>query len=365
MVSQRPAATHNRSSSHTGKGSSSAAKSRSLDQTFDTKNKSAQPSPSAMSIFSKLRNAKKAADKHKGEKAADEVKPVTPYRHIPTHAAIDALSGAPSSWQLEDRASIRYQNQKRRSEMALSRNYSGLSQATSLNTSINRNSSYNSSASAGSRGSRPRIETRRSQTGYHGHDGFESPEFRSHRASRMIMGKSPLGSTPISPAETSSNASSSSSSSQILEIPGITEQRSTSPAVQELNPNFLQPMAEPAALNPNFLQPVAEPAPLRPNFRRTPSDPTAVSHNFVHFDSDLDSTYPTDIHPQSEPNPMNEVYGNRKRKVGEAPWARAYEKSKVAEATTEIAMEPITPPQANKRRSGWRFSKKAPPIAAH
>ena len=150
---------------------------------------------------------------------------------------------------------------------------------------------------------------------------------------------------------------------EILEIPGISEQRPTSPAVQQLNPNFLQPMAEPAPFNPNFLQPVAEPAPIRPNFRRTPSDPIAISHNVVHFDSDLDSTYPASIH-QPEPSPLNEIYGNRKRKTGEAPWARAYEKAKTAETVTEVAVEPVTPPQAHKRRSGWRFGKKGLPIAA-
>lgn len=153
-----------------------------------------------MSIFSKLRNAKKAADKHKqGTKPTEEPKAVTPYKHVPTHAAIDALSGAPSSWQHADRASIRYQNDKRRSQMGMARNYSGLSNATSVNTALNRNSSYNSADTQLSRESQPRLEMRRSQSGLQVYENWEESEShrRSHRISRH--GKSPLASTRWSP----------------------------------------------------------------------------------------------------------------------------------------------------------------------
>ena len=142
-----------------------------------------------MSIFSKLKNAKKAADKHKGEKAADETKPITPYKHTITHAALDAVTGAPSSWQHLDRASIRYQNNKRRSQMGMSRNYSGLSNTTSVNTAINRNSSYNSSDTHFSRDSQPRVESQRTYENWEENEMYR----RSHRISRH--GKSPLGST--------------------------------------------------------------------------------------------------------------------------------------------------------------------------
>jgi len=153
-----------------------------------------------MSIFSKLRNAKKAADKHKGAKAVVETKPVTPYKHVPTHAAIDALSGAPSSWQHSDRDSIRYQNEKRRSQMGMVRNYSGLSNATSINTAINRNSSYNSSETHLSRESQPRPETRRSHLGFQAFENW-GEESESYRRSQRVSkhGKSPLGSTRSSP----------------------------------------------------------------------------------------------------------------------------------------------------------------------
>lgn len=93
-----------------------------------------------MSIFSKFRGAKKAADEHKkpqGNNTEATPKPEK-YKHIPTHAAIDALSGAPSSWKAEDRSKIQAQH-KRRSAM-VSRTTSGFSTPTLV-----RNSSYNGS----------------------------------------------------------------------------------------------------------------------------------------------------------------------------------------------------------------------------
>ncbi|TKA79363.1 hypothetical protein B0A49_01010 [Cryomyces minteri] len=70
-----------------------------------------------MSIFSKIKGAKQAADQHKAAPAAADDKPkLAPYKHVPTHAAVDALSGAPSSWKAEDRERIIAQN-KRRSAM--------------------------------------------------------------------------------------------------------------------------------------------------------------------------------------------------------------------------------------------------------
>jgi len=57
-----------------------------------------------MSIFSKVKNAKKAAEQHKraSSQAQAEIKPPTRYKHIPTHAAQDALSCAPTSWSVEE-----------------------------------------------------------------------------------------------------------------------------------------------------------------------------------------------------------------------------------------------------------------------
>lgn len=72
-----------------------------------------------MSIFSKIKDAKQAAKEHKASVAVASHAPVEtketkiPYRHIPTHAAVDALSGAPSSWKEEDRSAIKAQNKRR------------------------------------------------------------------------------------------------------------------------------------------------------------------------------------------------------------------------------------------------------------
>ncbi|KAI8276375.1 hypothetical protein K4K56_001111 [Colletotrichum sp. SAR 10_98] len=73
-----------------------------------------------MSVFSLIKRSRQQAKEH-SQKQADKAKepPKQPYRHVPTHAAVDALSGAPSSWKAEDRPRIAEQN-RRRSAMAMS-----------------------------------------------------------------------------------------------------------------------------------------------------------------------------------------------------------------------------------------------------
>lgn len=123
-----------------------------------------------MSIFSKIRGAKKAADKHKKAKSTEipvEQKDIpVPYRHIPTHAAIDALTGAPASWREEDRAAIKYQH-KRRS--MITRNNSGMSSGGTLYHSgsyVGSDfSSYGMTAAPSTRPSSAKLDTRRSYQG--------------------------------------------------------------------------------------------------------------------------------------------------------------------------------------------------------
>jgi len=110
-----------------------------------------------MSIFSKLSRAKKAAKNHKdaqqGPSAETVDKPV-PYKHVVTHAAIDALSGAPSSWREADRLAIKATNEKRKT---ITRNSNGLS------STLPRISSYSTASNYSySRPMPPRLETRRS-----------------------------------------------------------------------------------------------------------------------------------------------------------------------------------------------------------
>jgi len=98
--------------------------------------------------------SRKAAKQHK-EKAAEKVISEvvkTPYKHVPSHAAVDALSGAPSSWKQEDRPKIAAHH-KRRSQMVISRTGSSLSTMSYANATagpssqappLPRNSSYGS-----------------------------------------------------------------------------------------------------------------------------------------------------------------------------------------------------------------------------
>jgi hypothetical protein len=74
-----------------------------------------------MSLFSRLRSARKAVRERRARsKKQDDGKEVSKdkYRHVPTHAAVDALSGAPSAWKLEDQSKIK-EFHLRRSELVL------------------------------------------------------------------------------------------------------------------------------------------------------------------------------------------------------------------------------------------------------
>jgi hypothetical protein len=79
-----------------------------------------------MSIFSRLKKSRQQAKEHNAklaqqEKKEDEVK--IPYRHVPKHAAVDAIASAPPSWREDDRQKIQEQH-RRRSAMAASSSHS-------------------------------------------------------------------------------------------------------------------------------------------------------------------------------------------------------------------------------------------------
>lgn len=138
-----------------------------------------------MSIFSKLSRAKKAAQKHKESQAQQtnpEVvdKPV-PYRHVVTHAAIDALSGAPSSWREADRAAIKATNEKRKSMVTTN--------SGSHSPTLPRAPSYASSSNYSfSRPMPPRVEHRRS---YGAHGGYYA------NASGLTIGNQTFQPSPL------------------------------------------------------------------------------------------------------------------------------------------------------------------------
>ncbi|KAH6856668.1 hypothetical protein B0I37DRAFT_426064 [Chaetomium sp. MPI-CAGE-AT-0009] len=74
-----------------------------------------------MSMFSMIKRGRQAAKEHRAEQAKKEKEEVQkpPYKHVPKHAAIDAMSGGPGGWRENDRARIVEQN-RRRSAMTAS-----------------------------------------------------------------------------------------------------------------------------------------------------------------------------------------------------------------------------------------------------
>ncbi|KAL8960993.1 MAG: hypothetical protein Q9193_002389 [Seirophora villosa] len=261
-----------------------------------------------MSIFSKIKGAKKAAAQHKQAKASEipvEKKDIpVPYRHIPTHAAVDALTGAPSSWREEDRAAIK-DHHKRRSLMT--RNSSMLSGTLHPSSSYTGSEFSNGGmmpAASSSRQSPNRLDTRRSYQG----TGHYQP--------------SPLVSNGVSP--TGSEHSNSSSSSHLVEIP----------RVQHLPPSSR------ASTHGHHLPPMDE----QPKVQHLPPSSRTSLHG--HHLSPMDNTPRTTA-----------------RKVGEAPQFST-PPSRVSPATAPTA---AATPVSNKKRS-WGFMKRnsqGPAIAVH
>ncbi|KAH6716132.1 hypothetical protein BKA61DRAFT_631602 [Leptodontidium sp. MPI-SDFR-AT-0119] len=180
-----------------------------------------------MSIFSKLKASKKAAKDHKAAEKQKEPAAVVPYKHTPTHAAVDALSGAPSSWSRDDRSKIKAQH-KRRSEMVMTRTPSSLSTISYMNSAagpssqappLPRNSSYNSF----------------NPTWFDKMDGTNDTKQNRYRPQRghsyhdSGLGPSPLGSNiqseDASPVVSSGTSTNSNNSSDGLEIAGPSTQR--------------------------------------------------------------------------------------------------------------------------------------------
>jgi len=201
-----------------------------------------------MSIFSKIKNSKNAAKKHK-EKAAEKeaveevVAVKAPYKHIPTHAAVDALSGAPSTWKADDRSKIR-EHHKRRSQMVISRTGSSLSTVSHMNAAAGpgnsdqqqqqqfpRSNSYNSY--------NPTWFERGDQSSY----GNEQPAQKRYKSSRghsyhdsgigPSIGPSPLASNlqseETSPVVSSGNSTSSKSSDPLEIVNASSDRKSSRP----------------------------------------------------------------------------------------------------------------------------------------
>ncbi|GAW16065.1 hypothetical protein ANO14919_054880 [Xylariales sp. No.14919] len=81
-----------------------------------------------MSVFSIIKRGRAQAKEHSAKQAdKDKSEAVKlPYKHVPTHAATDAIATAPSSWKQDDRSKIREQNRRRSAMMANGMSHGGL-----------------------------------------------------------------------------------------------------------------------------------------------------------------------------------------------------------------------------------------------
>lgn len=179
---------------------------------------------------------KEIKEREKKKKEVEENAGKIPYKHIPTHAAVDALSGAPSTWKVDDRMKIK-EHHKRRSQLVISRTGSSLSQSqwasgpSSQAPPMPRNSSYstyNGSNSAAwfDRGeqvfysseapAQKRYKMARGQS-----TGSMAGSINGHQYHDSGIGPSPLASNAqseeVSPVVSSGN-STTSNSSDPLEI---------------------------------------------------------------------------------------------------------------------------------------------------
>ncbi|KAI5246541.1 hypothetical protein E4T47_00413 [Aureobasidium subglaciale] len=205
-----------------------------------------------MSILSKLKGAKKAADDHKAKNETQDTKPTNavPYKHVPTHAATDAMTSSPGGWKAEE---IAYQNKARLSRIGS--DYSTRPSTSHTTTRSNSRPGFNRANSDSSldfapsaqaftlpvrsSGSSMKSAAVSRNTSFQGlekvmesNDRDQEPVFaaallanrtkasRSPRGStRSSLGKSPLSSvessTESSPAESENSSPSGSSSGQI------------------------------------------------------------------------------------------------------------------------------------------------------
>ncbi|KAF7960458.1 hypothetical protein EAE96_000138 [Botrytis aclada] len=106
-----------------------------------------------MTIMSRFRRTKKAIEENKAKvtaeeeekKKAEQEAASAPYKHVPSHASVDALFGAPPTWKHEDRPKILEHN-RRRSQRTVRRAHSTFSNASSGNATPNSQPSTPSAA---------------------------------------------------------------------------------------------------------------------------------------------------------------------------------------------------------------------------
>lgn len=90
-----------------------------------------------MSIFGQLKKSRQSAKKYNAKLAEKKRKEAekTPYRHVPTHAAIDAITSAPPYLREDDRTKI-VEAHRRRSAMAAASYTMGLHPSPRLGSGL-------------------------------------------------------------------------------------------------------------------------------------------------------------------------------------------------------------------------------------
>ncbi|KAK0735802.1 hypothetical protein B0T21DRAFT_384563 [Apiosordaria backusii] len=186
-----------------------------------------------MSMFSFIRKGRQAAKEHKAEKAEKAKKEAEkpPYKHIPKHAAIDAISSGPGGWRTEDRQKIVDQN-KRRSAMTtngmnmtgLPRVHSSLSHvsfpAAFASPVVPRTYSYSSMPAGWAHGEMNYSAVDVSSSSVKGKEvdrGLSASQYPNRSAARLSAGRYPMpmnaiigaGDLSASPVDSSSNSTSS------------------------------------------------------------------------------------------------------------------------------------------------------------
>ncbi|KAK4640303.1 hypothetical protein QC761_605830 [Podospora bellae-mahoneyi] len=221
-----------------------------------------------MSMFSFIRKGRQAAKEHKAEKAekAKREAEKPPYRHIPKHAAIDAVSSGPAGWRSEDRQKIVDQN-KRRSAMTTSgmnmtgqpRIHSSLSHvsfpAAFATPVVPRTYSYSSMPAGWASGDMNYSNVDVSSSSVKGKEVDRSTSaslYLSRSAARLSAGRYPMnmnavigtGDLSISPVDSSSN---STSSQDDLEMEPI--KHASLPPVTSKTRGYSRPMSDSGSIH--------------------------------------------------------------------------------------------------------------------
>lgn len=136
-----------------------------------------------MSILSRFKGSKKASTRQPESKAGPRKPGPVPYRHVPTHAAADAMSGSSSGCKGEAKSAIKDAHKKR-----MSRPTSSVSLSMyATNNRLLRN--YSQTTTTTQCSSTKPIQV---HLGYMGYDGFEESVTTSK--TRSLPAKSPLSS---------------------------------------------------------------------------------------------------------------------------------------------------------------------------